>query len=61
MRSRTYTLFDTSRGLSTRTADYQHGDAVIEVRAKSIKQAYYLTAKRIRADGPGALGIIRED
>lgn len=60
---RTYTLWAPTRGFASlnnrppRWRESRESWYRIEVRAYSIKQAYYVAANRIHADGPGTVGI----
>lgn len=60
MKARVYTVYTSCPGgrISTRTADYHSGDWVVEVRATSIKQAYYLVGNRVFAKDTISLGIV---
>jgi len=57
-RKRLYTLYAAYPGdVKSRSQDYRSGDYILRVRAYSIKQAYALTGKRVRAEGK-SVGVI---
>ncbi len=62
MRTKVYTFYGLGRGgpFSVKTRAYDFGyQWIYEVRAASIKQAYYLATAEIFAAGPHAVGVRR--
>jgi hypothetical protein len=62
MPTRTYTLFTTGSGFITnQTGHYRSSMWAVQVRAQSIRQAYFLLAHRIWANQPSSVGIVSSE
>lgn len=54
---KTYELYQSGAALTCESKYYRSGDKVIKVKAKSIKQAYWLAGHGVRSDGQ-SVGIV---
>lgn len=57
-RLRVYELYRNGLGLFSRSQGYRSGDEILQVRAKSIKQAYFFAGNDYRAAADGREGVL---